>query len=98
MKTIIFITSPSNQYINVYNTHDETIAAMADDTKLAVVTTQLHLLSFDLIEASFKTILVRHNNKIYECKLGRNSWTTKELRTEHNLYKLVFANIINASK
>lgn len=53
-----------------------------------VHTTQLNLISFDLLE-HFDKIFLNVNGEVYELKLGSNTWTDKELRIEHNLLKIV---------
>jgi hypothetical protein len=60
-----------------------------------VRTTQLTFLSFDLFEQGFSKITLIHNGKEYDLKLGSNTWTTKELRKEHNLLKLVTSYFLN---
>lgn len=53
-----------------------------------VHTTQLNLISFDLLE-HFDKMFLNVNGEVYELKLGINTWTDKELRVEHDLLKLV---------
>jgi len=60
-----------------------------------IATSLLHFISFDLLK-DFSQIFVFHKGVKYELKLGENTWTKKELRKEHNLFKLVMNNIVNA--
>jgi hypothetical protein len=59
-----------------------------------LATTQLAFISFDLLD-KYDKIELLHKGVIYELKLGNNTWTSKHLRKEHNLFKLVRANILN---
>jgi hypothetical protein len=54
----------------------------------SVYTTQVALISFDLLKQFDKIILVAGAHK-YELKLGINTWNDKELRVEYNLLKIV---------
>lgn len=60
-----------------------------------IATSLLHFLSFDLLN-EFSQIFLLHKGVKYELKLGANTWTKKELRKEHNLFKLAMNNIVNA--
>ncbi len=58
-----------------------------------VHTTQIALISFDLLE-HFNEMFLNVNGEVYELKLGSNTWTDKELRVEHDLLKLVTAHFL----
>ncbi len=60
-----------------------------------LITTDLSVLSFDLLTCGFKEIYLYFGGKMHELKLGKNDWTEKELREAHNLLKLVKSNILN---
>ena len=62
-------------------------------SKESVYTTQIALISFDLLSQFDKIILVVGNHK-HELKLGINTWTDKELRAEHDLLKIVTAHFL----
>jgi hypothetical protein len=65
-----------------------------DGTIKCVMTSQLSLLSFDLLE-HFENIYFVCNGTMYELKLGKNTWTPKELRVSHNLFKIVQSHFLN---
>jgi hypothetical protein len=92
MSQIVFRTSPG--VVNDLHYYVDVVKAIADKKVDTVSTTCLNLLSFDLLDR-FDRMYLLHGGKAYELKLGRNDWTNKELRKEHNLLKLVTANILN---
>jgi hypothetical protein len=65
-----------------------------EECKHHVRTTQLCFLSFDLLD-KFDEIELVYKDVVYELKLGNNTWTSKHLRKEHNLFKIVQAYILN---
>ena len=91
----IFLTEPHKDYPNPLHYNQEVMWDLqrgVDD----LVTTDLSVLSFDLLTHwGFNEIYLYHGGKMYELKLGRNTWTDKELRESHNLLKLVRSNILN---
>ena len=58
-----------------------------------VHTTQIALISFDLLE-HFNEMFLNVNGEVYELKLSDNTWTDKNLRVEHNLLKIVTAQFL----
>lgn len=97
MKTnrkIIFLTDKSNYYPTPYHFYNETATAIKLES-MQVVTTNLDFLSFDLFDQGFDSIEIEHKGIIYDLKLGKNTWTVKDIRKVHNLYKLVRNNILN---
>lgn len=59
-----------------------------------VHTTQLNLISFDLLE-HFDKMFLNVNGEVYELGLGdTNTWTDKNIRVEHNLLKMVTAHFL----
>jgi hypothetical protein len=92
MSQIIFRTSPG--VVRDLHYYVDVIKAVTDKKVNTVSTTCLNIISFDLLDR-FDRIYLLHNDKEYELKLGENTWTKKFLRKEHNLLKLVTANILN---
>lgn len=91
---ITFLTQPHVDYPNPLHYNREVLYDLRtgiDD----LVTTDLSVLSFDLLLQGFKEIYLYHNCEMFELKLGKNTWTDKELRESHNLLKLVKSNILN---
>lgn len=91
-RKIIFHTGLSENYL--YASYISTKAVIKNLTIPEVHTTQLCFICFDLLEY-FDEIYLNHNNKIYNLKLGKNDWISKDLREAHNLFKIVQANILN---
>lgn len=89
MRTITFYATKSIRY-DSYATNISVIK----NTNTNVKTSQLCLISFDLLDYFDKIHLVVYD-KTYELKLGKNDWIDKELRKEHNLFKIVQSNILN---
>jgi hypothetical protein len=91
-KKIIHFYASDHPNINL-NMFDETIDAilLIDDN---IHTSCISLISFDLLE-KYTDIKLFHKNKWYNLKLGNAEWCgNKHLRKEHNLYKLILANIL----
>jgi hypothetical protein len=101
-RTITFTTEslshlkPDSKYRDFRGSsdHKTMVYIIKKFTNYNVVTTCLHLLSFDLLEKFDKIFLV-HNTIQYELKLGENDWTAKYLRMQHNLFKIVMNEIVN---
>ncbi len=87
----IFLTQPHVDYPpNPVIYHEEVDFLIKFDRCKDLVTTDLSILSFDLITHwGFDEIYLYHGGEMYELKLGRNDWTEKELRESHNLLKIV---------
>jgi len=94
MKYITFYTHyPNQEYrFHLSTTYNGTKILMKNEDN--VHTTQICLLSFDLLE-QFGKIFLDINGAKHELKLGKNTWTAKELRVSHNLFKLVQSNFLN---
>lgn len=87
MSKITFLASPNVDY--EYVLHDYyNVKYYIDKGYDKVATTNLSFLSFDLLD-SYEQIELFYLGKHYVLKLGKNSWTNKELKKEHNLLKLV---------
>ena len=94
-REIIFVTSKHITKHHILEYHNDTIKAIDDQKIKVVVTSNIHLLSFDLFDKGFDIIKLFHNNIVYDLKLGKNDWTAKYLRKEHNILKIVMADILN---
>jgi hypothetical protein len=92
-KEITFYTSVAR--LNFSLTYEDTKHQIQNKSCKKINTTQLTFLSFDLFEQGFSKITLVHKGKEYDLRLGSNTWTTKELRKEHNLLKLVTGYILN---
>jgi hypothetical protein len=90
-RIITFITELTT---DEYATDYVSTKYLIENTNTNIVTPQLSFICFDLLD-KFDKIFLIHENKTYELKLGKNSWTEKELRKEHNLFKLVQSYILN---
>jgi len=95
MSKITFLASKNENYkdkdiLHYYEDIDKNIRTGVDD----VVVSDLSLLSFDLLDEGFSCIELFYNGIFYDLKLGKNDWTEKELRKEHNLLKLVRSYIL----
>jgi len=93
-REIIFITSNFDDMWCDAVYHNDTIKQINNQDETIVVTSQLHLICFDLLD-TFAKIYLKHNGVLYDLKLGSNTWIVKNLRKEHNLLKLVKCNILN---
>ena len=86
----IFLTEPHKDYPNPLHYHQEVSFYRQCNNYEDLVTTDLSILSFDLITYwGFDEIYLYSGGEMYELKLGRNDWTEKELRESHNLFKIV---------
>lgn len=103
-RLLVFMTDPNYLIDNIFDNeyefqietcHNEFIKQKNEFPYYDIATTCLHFLSFDLLD-DFSQIFILHKGVKYELKLGANTWTKKELRKEHNLFKLVMNNIVNA--
>jgi hypothetical protein len=95
MKNITFIT-------NIEDTHeiiviDYSSTKLAIDNKKSIITTQLSFLSFDLLNV-YNNIFLIHEKRKYHLQLGNNDWIFKDLRIEHDLFKIVNTYILNERK
>ena len=90
----IFLAEPHKDYPNPLHYNFEVAFDLQYSTD-DLVTTDLSVLSFDLLAQGFKEIYLYSGGKMHELKLGKNDWTEKELREAHNLLKLVKSNILN---
>lgn len=91
MRTITFYTHHPDISIRVNSTHATTLESIKVNKN--VHTTQIALISFDLLE-HFDKMFLNVNGEVYELKLGSNTWTDKNLRAEHNLLKIVTAHFL----
>jgi hypothetical protein len=93
MRTITFYTHHVYANKTILTTYASTLNAIknfVDD----VHTTQVALISFDLL-VHFDKIFLNVNGEIFELGLGStNTWTDKELRVAHNLLKIVTAQFL----
>ncbi len=90
----IFLAEPHKDYPYPLHYSNEVVF----DLRIGIddlVTTDLSVLSFDLLAQGFKELYLYSGGKMHELKLGKNDWTEKELRESHNLLKLVKSNILN---
>lgn len=53
-----------------------------------IVTTQMALMNTRLIESGYKIFVHSSDGNMYEIKLGKNTCTDKEIRREHNIFKI----------
>ncbi len=86
----VYLTTTIQEYIknDIFNSYSSTQEQLSKDTPI-LHTTQIHFLSFSYAEKLF----VHNNGNVYEVKLGDNTpYTSKEIRLEHNLEKLLLAN------
>ncbi len=92
MRTITFYTHHPDISIRVNSTYVTTLESIK--TSKDVHTTQIALISFDLLE-QFDKMFLNVNGEVYELGLGAtNTWTDKELRPAHNLLKIVTAQFL----
>jgi len=92
MKTITFLASENNHFEEVLHYYkDIKDSAYLGSGDLTV--SDLSFLSFDLLD-DFDSIKLYYWGEYYDLKLGKNDWTEKELRKEHNLLKLVRSYIL----
>jgi len=87
--------------ITFYTHYDDGLSRSYKHTKYCINytdndihTTQLTFISFDLLE-QFDKIYLNVDGVKHELKLGKNTWTSKELRVSHNLFKLVQSHFLN---
>ncbi len=93
MRTITFYTHSCKAFnVKVCSTLAGTLWTMRK-SKENIHTTQLSLISFDLLE-QFDMMYLNINGEVYELRLGANTWTDKELRIAHNLLKIVTAQFL----
>ena len=88
MSKITFLASPNEEFEDVLHYYVDikyNIRMGIDD----VAVSDLSYLSFDLFDEGFSSIELFYDGVFYNLKLGKNNWTEKELRKEHNLLKLV---------
>ena len=86
----VFLTEPHKDYPNPLHYHQEVDSLIKYDSQKDLITTDLSVLSFDLITYwGFDEIYLYSGGEMYELKLGKNDWTEKELRESHNLLKIV---------
>jgi hypothetical protein len=91
---ITFLASPSEWHTNILHYYQD----IQFDYRMGfedLVVSDLSTLSFDLLDNGFKEIELFYRGEYYDLKLGKNTWTEKELRKEHNLLKLVVNSILN---
>lgn len=94
MRKITFLATKNEDYKHILHYYQDIVKNIRvgiDD----VVVSDLSFLSFDLLDEGFSTIELFYQGVFYDLKLGKNSWTEKELRKEHNLLKLVRSYILN---
>ena len=79
---------------------DSVCCSCYDSTELAINTgieeihtTSLASITFDLINLGYRIFLHR-NNKVLECKPGMEG-TEKDIRMEHNIFKLIRAKVFD---
>ena len=94
MSRITFLTGQSDEFKDVLHYHSD-IRFAINFTHEDIVVSDLSFLSFDLFDRGFSEIHLFHNGELYELRLGKNTWTEKELRKEHNLLKLVRSYFLN---
>lgn len=91
---ITFLASENKDFENILHYHqDIQFNLMTGFTDIAI--SDLSFLCFDLLEQGFDEIELYYMGEFYKLNLGRNAWTEKELRKEHNLLKLVRNYILN---
>lgn len=80
---------------HIYKTYLSTQKAVKNKEIKVLHSYDILSLSFDLLEEGFTNLFVILPDKIIEVKLGSdNTWTEKELRVEHNVYKMIVADIL----
>jgi len=92
MSKITFLASPNEEFEFVLHDYYN-VKYYIDKGYDNIVTTNLSFLSFDLLDY-FSSIELFYDGVFYDLKLGKNNWTEKELRKEHNLLKLVRSYIL----
>lgn len=71
----------------IYHGYEETFEAIESNIPV-INTTQMSLLSTSLIEKGYRIIVVPCNKPIYEITLGQCQNTDREIRKEHNLFRM----------
>jgi hypothetical protein len=93
MRTITFYTHNTSGRTLMCKNYADTLMLIKDGVT-HVHTTQIALISFDLLE-HFDKIFLNVNGEVYALGLGNtNTWTDKNLRVEHNLLKIVTAHFL----
>lgn len=93
MSKITFLATKNDAYKDVLHYYED----IAKNFRIGiddVVVSDLSFLSFDLLDQGFSSIELFYGGVFYDLKLGKNDWTEKELRKEHNLLKLVRSYIL----
>ena len=82
-----FTSAPESIIRGIYLFYDSTKYAIDNDENI-ICTTQMNFLSTRLFGLGYRIFVHDPDESVYEIKLGANSRTSREIREEHDLFKL----------